>query len=128
MYRINDYLTSNSLLNPHQSDFTKRRSTETLLTSLYNKLVSTMKKSLVCASSIFLQSLTLSTTTLILKRLFAWFGFTDTRHPPPATFLLVRRLWHSSTLVPVLPATHLNPSHSPVVSLKAPFWRSEEHT
>src|SRR6218665_2465512 len=38
--RINDYLTSNSLLNPHQSGFTKRHSTETLLTSLYNKLVS----------------------------------------------------------------------------------------
>src|SRR6218665_1047677 len=37
--RINDYLTSNSL-NPHQSGFTKRHSTETLLTSLYNKLVS----------------------------------------------------------------------------------------
>src|SRR6218665_802905 len=38
--RINDYLTSNSLLNQHQSGFTKQHSTETLLTFLYNKLVS----------------------------------------------------------------------------------------
>src|SRR6218665_2910872 len=38
--RIHDYLTSNSLLNTHQSGFTKRHSTETLFTSLYNKLVS----------------------------------------------------------------------------------------
>jgi|SRR6218665_1183240 len=37
---INDYMTSNSLYNPHQSFFTKRHSTETLLTFLNNKVVS----------------------------------------------------------------------------------------
>src|SRR6218665_2463640 len=37
--RLNGYLTSNNLLNPNQSAYTKHHSTETLLTSLYNKLV-----------------------------------------------------------------------------------------
>jgi len=32
--------TTNSLLKPHQSGFTKRHSTETLFTSMYKKLVS----------------------------------------------------------------------------------------
>ena len=38
--RLKDYLSSNSLLNPYQSGFTKHHTTETLLVSLYNKLVS----------------------------------------------------------------------------------------
>jgi len=34
--RVNDYISFKSLFNPRQSDFTKRYSTETLLTSVYN--------------------------------------------------------------------------------------------
>ena len=34
--RLNDYLSEKSLLNAHQSGFTKHHSTETLLVSLYN--------------------------------------------------------------------------------------------
>ena len=34
LVRLNDYLSSNSLLNPHQSGFTKHHYTETLLVSL----------------------------------------------------------------------------------------------
>src|SRR6218665_1888288 len=37
--RLKGYLTSNNLLNPNQFTYTKHHSTETLLTSLYNKLV-----------------------------------------------------------------------------------------
>src|SRR6218665_2326896 len=37
--RLKGYLTSNNLLNPNQSAYTKHHSTETLLNSLYHKLV-----------------------------------------------------------------------------------------
>src|SRR6218665_2228694 len=40
MSRINESLASNSFVDPYQSDFTKPHSTKTLLTSMYNKLVS----------------------------------------------------------------------------------------
>src|SRR6218665_3201437 len=36
--RLNNYLSSNSLLNPHHSGFAKHHSTETLLVSLYKSL------------------------------------------------------------------------------------------
>ena len=56
---------TNSLLNPHQSGFTKRHSTETpsLQCTINLSLPSLTNKSLVCASPIFLQPLTPSTTT-----------------------------------------------------------------
>src|SRR6218665_1779213 len=78
--RINVYLTSNSLLNPHQSGFTKRHSTETLLTSLYNKLVSAIsyqQVSCICLLDISAAFDTIDHNVL-LKRLSTWFGFTDT--------------------------------------------------
>src|SRR6218665_2523742 len=37
--RVNGYLTSNNLLNPNQSAYTKHHSNETLLISVYNKFV-----------------------------------------------------------------------------------------
>src|SRR6218665_2636746 len=39
---LKGYLTSNNLLNPYQSAYTKHHSTETLLTSLHNKLAMTI--------------------------------------------------------------------------------------
>src|SRR6218665_2451176 len=78
--RINDYLTSNSLLNPHQSGFTKRHSTETLLKSLYNKLVSAISHKQVSYLCLLDISAAFDTIDhdILLKRLSTWFGFTDT--------------------------------------------------
>src|SRR6218665_2100784 len=78
--RINDCLTSNSLFNPHQSGFTKRHSTETLLTSLYNKLVSAISLQQVSCLCLLDISAVFDTIdhNILLKRLSTWFGFTDT--------------------------------------------------
>src|SRR6218665_3604363 len=72
--------TSNSLLNPHQSGFTKRHSTETLLTSLYNKFVSAISHQQVSCLCLLDISAGFDTIDhdILLKRLFTWFGFTDT--------------------------------------------------
>src|SRR6218665_1727205 len=73
-------MNSNSLLNPHQSGFTKRHSTETLLTSLYNKLVSAISHQQVSCLCLLDISAAFDTIDhdILLKRLSTWFGFTDT--------------------------------------------------
>src|SRR5688572_26083121 len=77
---INDYLTSNSLLNPHQSGFTKRHSTETLLASLYNKLVSAVSHQQVSCLCLLDISAAFDTIdySLLLHRLSSWFGLSGT--------------------------------------------------
>src|SRR6218665_960085 len=78
--RLNDYLSSNSLLNPHQSGFTKHHSTETLLTSLYNKLVAAVshqKVSCLCLLDISVAFDTID-HNLLLHRLSSWFGISGT--------------------------------------------------
>src|SRR6218665_220044 len=110
--RLNDYLSSNSLLNPHQSGFTKHHSRETLLVSLYNKLVSAVSHqqvSCLCLldiSAAFDSSSDFPLDSASLAQLYSGSNPTCPLDPSP--------------LKPA--ATHLNPSHSPVVSLKAPFW------
>src|SRR6218665_2943455 len=78
--RLNDYLSSNSLLNPHQSGFTKHHSTETLLVSLYNKLVSAVSHqqvSCLCHLDISAAFDTID-HNILLQRLSSWFGVSGT--------------------------------------------------
>src|SRR6218665_1164311 len=78
--RLDDYLSSNSLLNPHQSGFTKHHSTETLFVSLYNKLVSAVSHQQV--SCLCLQYISAAFDTIdhniLLQRLSSWFGVSGT--------------------------------------------------
>jgi hypothetical protein len=78
--RLNNYLASNSLLNTNQSGFTKHHSTETLLASLYSKLVSAIGRQQV--SCLCLLDISAAFDTLdheiLLKRLSTWFGISDT--------------------------------------------------
>src|SRR6218665_1545078 len=77
---LNDYLSSNSLLNPHQSGLTKHHSTETLFVSLYNKLVSAVshqKVSCLCLLDISAAFDTID-LNLLLHRLSSWFGISGT--------------------------------------------------
>src|SRR5688572_17356964 len=78
--RLNDYLSSNSLLNPHQSGFPKHHSTETLLVSLYNKLVSALSHQQVSCLCRLDISAAFDTTdhSLLLHRLSSWFGVSGT--------------------------------------------------
>src|SRR6218665_1409852 len=71
-----DYLSSNSLLNPHQSGFTKHHSTATLPVPLYNKLVSAVSHQQVPALPTCLSS-----TSLLQGRLSLYPGGADA--PPP---------------------------------------------
>ena len=112
----NDYLSSNSLLNSHQSRFTKHHSTETLLVSLCNKLVSAVSHQQV--------------SCLCLLDISAAFDTIDhnisSSDFPLGSVSLAQLYSGSNPICPLDPsplkpeATHLNPSHSPVVSLKAP--------
>src|SRR6218665_683211 len=72
--------TTNSLLNPHQSGFTKRHSTKNLFTSMYNKLISAISHrqvSCLCLLDIS-AAFDIIDHNILRKRLSTLFGFTDT--------------------------------------------------
>src|SRR6218665_2351125 len=78
--RLNDYLSSNSLLNPHQYGFTKHHSTETLLSLCITKLVSVVSYQQVSCLCLLDISAAFDTIdhSILLKRLSSWFGISGT--------------------------------------------------
>src|SRR6218665_2224432 len=78
--RLNNYLSSNSLLNLHQSGFTKHHSTGTLLVSLYKKVVSAVSHQQVSCLCLLDISAAFDTIdhSIFLQRLSSWFGVSGT--------------------------------------------------
>src|SRR6218665_3895869 len=73
---LKGYLTSNNLLNPNQSAYTKHHSTETLLISLYNKLVMAIGHQQV--SCLCLLAFGTIDHTILSHRLSSLFGISRT--------------------------------------------------
>jgi len=78
--RLNNYLTSNNLLNPNQSAYTKHHSTETVLTSLYSKLVMAVGRQQVSCLCLLDISAAFDTIDhdILTKRLSSVFGISGT--------------------------------------------------
>ena len=78
--RLSSHLTSNSLLNPFQSAYTKYHSTETVLLSLFDKLITAIGSQQ--ASCLCLLDLSAAFDTIdhniLLHRLSSWFGISGT--------------------------------------------------
>src|SRR6218665_100289 len=98
----------------HQSGFTKHHSTETLLFSLYNKLVSAVshqKVSCLCLLDISAAFDTIDHIDFLLGLASLGLLYSGSNH----IYLL------GNSLSKPLTTPH-NPSHAPVGSLKAPSW------
>ena len=75
--RLTDYLSSNNLLNPHQSAYSKHHSTETALSYIHDHLINTIgsqKLSCLCLLDLSAPFDTIDHIILI-TRLSSWFGF-----------------------------------------------------
>jgi len=78
--RLDQHLSQNSLYNSHQSAYTKFHSTETALLSVHNSLIQAIAKQQVSCLCLLDLSAAFDTIdhNILLHRLTAWFGITDT--------------------------------------------------
>jgi len=78
--RLDQHLVQNSLYNSHQSAYTKFHSTETALLSVHNSLIQAIAKQQVSCLCLLDLSAAFDTIdhNILLHRLTAWFGITDT--------------------------------------------------
>ena len=74
--RLMDHLTSNNLLNPHQSAYCKHHSTETALLYIHDYLISAIKARKVSCLCLLNLSAAFDTIdhNILITRLSSWFG------------------------------------------------------
>src|SRR6218665_3877515 len=116
--RLKGYLTSNNLLNPNQSAYTKHHSTETLPTSLYNKFVMAIGHQQVSCLCLLDISAAFDTIdhTMLTHRLSSLFEISET-----ALYHGSSRTSPHALSLSMLLVTHLIRKPSPVVFLKVLF-------
>jgi exonuclease III len=78
--RLDQHLAQNFMYNSHQSAYTKYHSTETALLSVHNSLIQAIAKQQVSCLCLLDLSAAFDTIdhNILLHRLTAWFGITDT--------------------------------------------------
>jgi len=78
--RLQNHLSTNSLFNSHQSAYIKNHSTETVLLSLYDKLITAIDKKQVTCLCLLDLSAAFDTIdhSILITRLSDWFGITGT--------------------------------------------------
>jgi len=90
--RLTDYLSSNNLLNSHQSAYIKSHSTETTLLSVRDHIIKAMSLQKVTCLTLLDLSAVFDTIdhSILLERLFSWFGITSTALSWLKSYLLDR--------------------------------------
>src|SRR5664279_5279013 len=78
--RLNDHLSSNSLLNSFQSAYTKFHSTESTLLAVHDHIINAMSHQKVTALCLLDLSAAFDTIdhSILLERLSSWFGLNGT--------------------------------------------------
>ena len=93
--RLTDYLSNNSLLNSFQSAYIKCHSTETTLLSVHDHLIKAMSLQQVTCLTLLDLSAAFDTIdhSILLERLFSWFGITSTALSWIKSYLLNRSFY-----------------------------------
>ena len=77
---LTEHLSTNNLLNPHQSAYCKHNSIETALSYIHNNLINAIGSQKISCLCLFDLSAAFDTIdhNILLSRLFSWFGITGT--------------------------------------------------
>ena len=93
--RLTDHLSSNNLLNSHQSAYIKSHSTETTLLSVHDHIIKALSLQRVTCLTLLDLSAAFDTIdhSILLERLSSWFGITSTALSWIKSYLLQRSFY-----------------------------------